>query len=89
MTKWVVQNLRVEYVSGAALFAQFELAAIGQLSGQPYVEYKVRVDSDGAWRVLKEKGGWWRECNGVMEELEPLLFGTIPKAQALLILKGN
>ena len=84
MAEWVVQNTKLHRD-----FVRFELAAIGQLSGTPHTEYIVHVNRDMTWNVLKEKGGWWRECNGVIEELEPLLFATLPKAQALLILKGN
>lgn len=83
MAEWIVQDLETR--SG---FAKFYLSAIGQLSGIPRAEYLVIVNLDGTWNIRKEKGGWWRECNGVIEELEPLMFATIRKAQALLILKG-
>lgn len=88
MAEWVIQDMKVLRVEGSTLCAQFEIAYRGQYTGKTYVEYRVRVDDDGTWTCYREIGGRYKQTNGVIEELEPLLYGTIPKAQALAILKG-
>lgn len=83
MTTWFISDMRV-----FDRHAKFYIEYKGRYSGKDYREYRVQVYRDGSWNVFASKGGWWKEVNGVTEELEPLLYGAIHKAQALLILKG-
>jgi hypothetical protein len=83
MTTW--------FISGLAVFdrhAKFYIEYKGRYSGNDYREYRIQVYRDGSWNVFANKGGWWKETNGVCEDAEPLLKDTLRKAQALLILKG-
>lgn len=87
MTEWVVQDMRVMREYGAVVGAKIYLAYVGYLSGNLHTEYIVIVELDGSWSCFKVDGHRWREVNGVCEEAEPILKATLPKAQALAILK--
>lgn len=82
MTEWVVSKLRAFHTH-----VTFYIANKGRY-GNEYLEYRIQVYFDGTWESFADKGGWWSQTNGVCEEAEPLLKATLPKAQALLILKG-
>jgi hypothetical protein len=88
MADWVVQEIRVMRDMGVVIGAKIYIAYVGYLSGNEHLEYIVMVDKDGSWTCFKVDGHRWREVNGVCEEAEPLLKASIPKAQALAILKG-
>ena len=80
---WVVSKLRAFHSH-----VTFYIERKGRYIDNDHREYRIQVYFDGSWESFANKGGWWTHTNGVCEDAEPVLKATLPKAQALLILKG-
>ncbi len=87
MAEWFISDMRMRLFDNIPC-AGFTISYIGQHSGKAYEEYVVAVHKDGTWNCWRNFHNGWKPTNGVIEELEPLFYGTLPKAQALAILKG-
>ena len=89
MAEWVTTEIKIVRDRAIPMYwAEFYLGYIGYLSGNTHLEYLIRVHADGEWWCYREQSHRWRVVNGVCEEAEPIFKATLPKAQALAILKG-